>query len=85
MSAVRLQLSNLPARTSEAQIQQAFGPLGHVLSVRLSGGTCLVEIESATVVEAIDSAGLGEIRLGDIRQVDSAGIGELRNATVRLA
>jgi hypothetical protein len=82
---IRLQMSNVPAKATESQIRQALGPLGRVTTVRLSGSTCLVEIESAVVREAIDSSGLGEIRLGDMRQIDSSGLGELNNAILRLA
>lgn len=85
MATVRLQLSNLPAKATGDQIRQAFGPLGRVVSVQVSGHSGLVEMEGTVVREAIDSSGLGEIRLGDLRQIDSSGLGELSDAVVRLA
>jgi hypothetical protein len=81
---VRLNVKNLPARVTEAQIRTALGPLGKVLSVRLSGSSCVVEIESATVQKLIDSSGIGEIRLADAL-IDSSGIGELSAAKISLA
>jgi hypothetical protein len=56
-----------------------------VTSVRKARTGWTVEIDSATVQEAIDSSGIGEIRLGDLRAIDSSGIGELTSVSVRLA
>jgi hypothetical protein len=85
MSAVRLKVEKLSPGATETQVRKALGQLGRVISVQLSGSSCLVEIESATVQKAIDSSGIGEIPLTDLVKVDSSGIGELRGATVRLA
>jgi L-ascorbate metabolism protein UlaG (beta-lactamase superfamily) len=85
MATVRLELNNVPARTTEAQIRQALSPLGRVIAVRKSGSAYVVEMDGTTVLEAIDSSGIGEIRLGDMRQIDSSGIGELSGAILRRA
>ncbi|MBN1484570.1 MAG: hypothetical protein JXA37_07595 [Chloroflexia bacterium] len=85
MATLKLQVSNLPAKATESQVRQALGPLGRVTSVKLSGSGGLVEIESAPSWAAIDSSGLGEIRLNDVRQIDSSGLGELGNALIRPA
>jgi hypothetical protein len=42
-------------------------------------------MEGAVVQRAIDSSGIGEIRLGDLLKIDSSGIGELEQAIVSLA
>jgi hypothetical protein len=82
MATVRLELKNLPSRVTETQIRQVLSPLGRVSSVRLSGSSCLVEIQSATGITAIDSSGIGERNLSDIVKIDSSGIGELEAVTV---
>jgi hypothetical protein len=82
MATVQLQLNNLLSRVTETQIRQVLSPLGKVSSLRLSGTSCLVDIESATVVQAIDSSGIGERKLSDIVKIDSSGIGELNGVTV---
>ena len=79
---MKFQLTNLPTRTNESQIRTALSPLGRVQSVSLSGSTCTVEMDSPTTVRAIDSSGIGEIRLGDLAQIDSSGIGELTAAKI---
>jgi len=79
---MQFQLTNLPARTSEAQIRTTLSPLGRVQSISLSGRTCVVEMDSPTTLRAIDSSGIGEIRLGDLAQIDSSGIGELTAAKI---
>jgi hypothetical protein len=83
MATVRLQLSNVPARATENQIRSALSLLGRVISVRKSSSGYAIEIDSATVLEAIDSSGIGEIRLGEMRQIDSSGIGELSGIILR--
>jgi len=85
MATVKLELKNLPAKATETQLRKVLSPLGQVLGVSISGSTGLVEMEGTTAREAIDSSGLGEIRLADLRQIDSSGLGELSNVTVRLA
>ena len=85
MPVVQIKVENLPARVSETQIREVFGQLGRVTSIQLSGNYCLVEMEGTAVREAIDSSGIGEIRLGDMLKIDSSGLGELESARVSLA
>jgi hypothetical protein len=85
MASVQLALGNVPSGATEGQLQQVLKPLGRVISVRKARGGWMAEIDSATIQAAIDSSGIGEIRLGDLRAIDSSGIGELTNVTVRLA
>jgi hypothetical protein len=75
----------VPSSATESQLSQALKPLGRVISVRKARTGWVAEIDSAPVQEAIDSSGIGEIRLGDLRAIDSSGIGELTSVTVRLA
>jgi hypothetical protein len=82
---MQLKIASLPAGVTEAQIRQVFGKMGQVVSVKLSRDFGFVEMISPTVRQALDSTGIGEIRLGDVVKVDSSGLGELANVRISLA
>ena len=84
MATFSVKISGLPTGITEKRLKELLSAQGRVISLRMAGSTCTVQLDSGTLFSRLERAPTGTMGFNSFLNMDSSGLGELQAATISL-